>query len=126
MAIQWKWDEKCGEAIIEQEIRGEKKEFVFNLYEGNCELIFLNEYKENGVDKYSLYCFFGDKKHMEICLGLRKDYNGQKTTNIFEDGITTFKRLRLNKKKCHKVTEITSAFIKAFDNIVIEIYKEEE
>ena len=123
MAIQWRWDEKCGEAIIQQMIGEETKEFTKTLYTGNCYLIFLNEWKEDGVDKYSLHSFWADKAHMKICLGLdkRKEYAG----NMYNDGLNKLVKIRLNKKKCRHLKDIVAALVQAFDNIEIEIYSEE-
>ena len=100
MAIRWLWSEKCGEAVIEQQIGSEKKTFVKTLYEGNAFLIFLNEWEEDGVGKYSLYTFFADENHAKICLGLdkRKEYSG----NILDD-MDRLVKIRINKKKCQSL-----------------------
>ena len=123
MAIQWHWNEKIGEAVIRQTIGDETKEFTKTIYEGNAFMIFLNEWNEDGVDKYSLYAFFADEKHAKICLGLdkRKEYSG----NMFDDGVTKLIKLRINKKKSRYYKKIVSLFAQAFDNIEIEIYTEE-
>ena len=79
----------------------------------------MNEWTENGTDMYSLYSFFADEKHAKNCLGLTKGH-----TNIFEDGGTKFKKLRLNKAKSRNWKKIVSLFAQAFDNIEIELYTE--
>ena len=116
MALHWNWDEKCGEAIIEQF----GNEYTLNLYEGNAYLIFLNEYKEDGKQMYSMYNFLVDKEHAKRCLGLArgKNYDGTPYTNLF----TEVKKIRLDKAKCNKTAELVGMFAKAFDNIDIEIY----
>lgn len=124
MAVTWNWDSKCGEMVIHQHYND--KDYTINLYQGNCLLVFINEWKEDGKDKYSFWSFFDDKDHMNVCLGLKKRYDGTRE-NIF--GSTgTIKKLRLNKTKFNKkdFVNIVSAFAQAFDNIEIEIYKEEE
>lgn len=125
MAIQWKWSEKIGEAIIRQTINEETKEFTKSIYEGNCFMIFLSEWNEDGVDKYTLYSFFADERHAKILQGLTADSTGDKH-NIFEDGIDTLVKLRINKKKARNYKKIISMFAQAFNSIEIEIYMEEE
>ena len=78
----------------------------------------------DGVEKYNVFSFFADDKHMKNCLGLSKGYE-----NIFDDGNdNVLKMIRFNKKKIGKtnLSKLVSAFAKAFDNITIEIYSEEE
>lgn len=123
MSLNWKWDEKCGEAIFRQSIGNETKDFTKTLYEGNALLIFLSEWNEDGVDKYSLYSFWADKEHMKNCLGLNKKRGY--TENIFDDGLAKLVKIRLNKKKCRNVKDIVTALVQAFDNIEIEIFSEE-
>lgn len=120
MALQWRWDERCGEVIIQQTWNGETKEYTKTLYEGNAFLIMMNEWNENGTDMYSLYTFFADEKHAKICLGLVKGND-----NIFEDGRTVVKKLRINKAKSRNWKKIITLFAQAFDNLEIEIYTEE-
>lgn len=88
-----------------------------SLYEGNAYLIVLREDEVN--ETYSLITFWADKEHMLRCLGLRKDYNN----NIYED---SWLKVRINKAKCRNYKQIVSAIAQAFDNITIEIYKEEQ
>ena len=130
MALQWRWDEKIGEAIIRQTIKKadgteETKEYTKTLYDGNCFMIFLSEWNDDGVDKYALYSFFADENHAKILLGLKADSTGDKR-NIFEGGIDTLTKLRINKKNCRNYKKIVSLFAQAFDNIEIEIYSEEK
>lgn len=123
MALRWKWDEKCGEAIIQQTINDNVNETTKTLYEGNGFLIFLNEWVEDGVSKYSLYTFFADETHAKICLGLdkRKEYEG----NILDDEFAKLTKIRINKKKCRQWKKVVTLFAQAFDNLEIEIFSEE-
>ena len=118
MALTWKWDSKMGEAIIHDE--SQDKDFVKNLYEGNAFLIFMNEWKEDDQDMYSLYSFFADENHAKNCLGLTKDH-----TNMFLEGYHTLTKVRINKKKSRNWKKIVKLFSEAFDNIEIELYSEE-
>lgn len=124
MAIQWTWDNKVGEAIFEQTFDGNTKQFTNTLYNGNAYLIFLNEWTEDGVEKYSLHSFFADRKHMKIMLGLEKGSDGTKV-NYFNTNYSKLVKIRLN-KKCRYLSEIIGALVRAFDNLEIEIYSEEE
>ena len=119
MALNWRWENKCGEATI---VDIENREHTLNLYEGNAFLIFLREYEENGHNMYSLWSFWADKEHMKNCLGLNKKKGY--TENIYEDGSSKIIKIRLNKDKCRNIKDITTALVQAFDNIKIEIYKE--
>ena len=86
MAIQWKWDEKCGEATLRQTAGDDAREFTLSLYTGNCYLILLHEFEEDGKQMYNMHSFWADKKHMENCLGLTKGkeniYSGYQTSAL--------------------------------------------
>ena len=123
MSLNWRWNEKCGEAIIRQTIDNEKREFTKSLYEGNAFLIFLNEWKEDDKNMYSLYSFFADEKHAKTCLGLTKDNDYD---NMFVGGLDTLIKIRINKKKSRNWKKIITLFAQAFDNIDIEIYSEDD
>ena len=123
MALYWDFKNKVGEAFIQQTLPDRPvKEFTVNLYEGNAYLIFVNEYEENGKNMYSLYTFFADELHAKRCLGLDKEYG---TENMFTSGYEKLVTLRINKAKYKKVNKLISLFTKAFDEITIEIYKED-
>jgi hypothetical protein len=124
MAIRWDWNEKCGEAIISQEISGTTREYTLSLYQGNCYLIFMNEWVEDGLEKYSLHSFWADPEHMKACLGISKKSSDK--YNMYDDGITKLTKIRLNKKKCRYIKGIVSALIDAFNDIIIELYTEKE
>ncbi len=98
MAIQWQWKDKIGEAVIRQTLGEETKESTKTLYEGNAFMIFLNEWNEDGVDKYSLYTFFADETHAKRCLGIIKHVNNT-YSNIFDTGYDRLVKIRINKKK---------------------------
>lgn len=115
MALNWNWNEKCGEITI---VNGTGREFTINLYQGNAYLIMINEFKnEDGEDCYDLYSFFSDKEHMRRCFGLDKKSGSY---NIYDD----WKRIRLNKAKFRHTKEFVAAMSEAFDNISIELYSE--
>ena len=125
MAIRWDWNEKCGEATLVQRHDGEDdKTFTLSLYTGNCCLIFLHEFvDESGTEKYSLTNFWADKDHMKNCLGLNKKQGYGE--NIYDTPYERFTKFRLNKAKCRYMKDIVAALVQAFDNIDIEIYKED-
>ena len=125
MGLIWDWKNKCGEIILEQKRNGETKEFTLSLYEGNAFLIMLYEYtNDEGVDMYDMFSFFVDKVHAKKCLGLQKGADG-KLINIFDEDWQKFKKIRLNKAKSRNWKDIITLFAQAFNNIVIEIYTEE-
>ena len=118
MSLNWQWNQKCGTATFYD--NWTEKEFTVSLYEGNAYLIFISEWTENERNMYNLYSFWADKEHMNNCLGLSKGYKD----NLMNDGHRVLTKIRLNKTHCHHIKEITTALIKAFDEITIEIFKE--
>lgn len=126
MSLNWNWKDKCGELTVVQERNGEAHEFTLSLYEGNALLIMLYEYKdEEGADMYDMFSFFVDKTHAKKCLGLQKNGDGE-LINLFDEDWQKFTKIRLNKAKSRNFKDIIELFSKAFDNITIEIYTEEE
>lgn len=129
MSLNWNWDSKIGEMIIEQ-CRGVgdeivSKEYTLSLYEGNAFLIMLYEYKnEEGEEVYDMFSFFVDKPHAKRCLGLQKNGDGE-LVNIFNEDWQKCLKLRLNKKKSRNWKDVIALFAQAFDNLTIEIYNEE-
>ncbi len=115
MALNWKWDMKCGELTLVQEHDGKKYEHILSLYQGNAYLIMLNEDSENNT--YEMFSFWVDKPHAKRCLGLVKG-----SANVYYGDFT---KLKINKSKCRKADEIVSLFVKACDNITIEVYTKE-
>ena len=79
MSLNWRWDERCGEAVIQQN----GKDWTVSLYQGNAFLIFLYEYQEDGQNMYQLYNFWADKQHMKNCLGLNQ--KTQALVQAFDD-----------------------------------------
>ena len=120
MSINWLWSEKCGEATMHNFINDE--DYTVTLYKGNAYLIMLNEWTEDGVEKYSMHSFWADKEHMNAMLGLDKKNAG---SNSYNTDYVRMTKIRLNKKKNPYVKQIVDALIKAFDTITIEIYEEE-
>jgi len=111
MAIEWEWSEKCGEATF----RRETFTYTSNLYVGNCFLIMINEWKEDGKDKYALSSFFVDDDHMERCLknGIFTEYD--KLVSI-----------TINKAKCRNYKKIVALLAEYLDDINISVYKDGE
>ena len=58
MALQWKWTDKMGKAIIRQN----EREYEIGIYGGNALAIFISEDK----DSYRLYNFITDERHLGI------------------------------------------------------------
>ena len=123
MALTWNWDQKCGEAIFTDKTRD--KEFPVSLYEGNAYLIFLYEYKDGDEDMYNLQGFFADKEHMKKCLGIDKRYKSTYGYNMYDKEYSCLTKVRFNKAKSRNYKDIMAAFAQAFDNITMEVYKED-
>lgn len=112
MAIQWNWNEKCGTATF---MRNGGQKYNANLYVGNCFLIMLNEWEEDGNGMYSLNSFFVDADHMKRCL----------EDGIFS-GYDTLISVRINKAKCRNYKKIVALLAEYLDNIDISVYKDGE
>lgn len=122
MSVNWNWDDKCGEVTVKQMHPKEAdREFTISLYNGNCMVVMLYEYKDEqtGEDMYNFFSFFSDKGHAKNCLGLSKG-----TNNIFNTPYQQFTKVRLDKKKCRYFKDLVALFAQAFDNIEIEVYTE--
>lgn len=118
MALNWRWDKKIGTA----EIFNYDKVVTYNLYQGNAFLIMLYEYKEDGKDMWSMHNFLVDKEHAKNCFALSKGYDD----NIFNTDRYRLQKVRLNKAKYRYTKDLVDMLIKAFDNITIELFTEEE
>lgn len=119
MALYWEWKNKCGEATVRF---WDGEERTVNLYQGNAFLIFVYEYEEDGRNMYNLWSFFVDEAHAKRMLGLEKG-----TDNCFlDDRHGQLVKLRLDKSKHTKASKLLGLFIKAFDKLEIELYKEVE
>ena len=118
MALQWNWEDKIGEAVV----FNYDKEVTYTLYDGNAFLIMLYEYTDNeGNEMYSMGNFFVDETHAKNCLGISKGYD-----NMFNSEYYKLKSIRLNKNKYTYTKKLVDLLIKAFDNITIELYTDEE
>lgn len=118
MALYWEWKDKVGEAVFFNTQTNE--EYTISLYKGNAFLIFIHEYKEDGKDMYNMFSFFVDEAHAKRMLGLDKD--GE---NAFNTGFNILKKVRINKDKYPYTKKLVDMLIKAFDEITIELYREE-
>lgn len=58
MALQWKWTDKMGKAIIRQN----ERKYEIGIYSGNALAIFISE----DEDSYRLYNFITDERHLGI------------------------------------------------------------
>ena len=119
MALHWLWENKCGEAVV-RFYDGE--EHTVSLYQGNAFLIFVNEYvdKDTKQNMYNVWSFFVDEAHAKRMLGLEKgEYNS--FANPDKGQIV---KIRLDKSKHSKPQKLLDMFIKAFDELEIELYKE--
>ena len=118
MALYWDWDKKIGTVDIfnYDEVR------TYQLYQGNAFLIMLWEFEEDGKDKYAMHSFFVDKEHAKRMLGLGKDAEEE---NVFNTKYEQMRKIRINKSKYRYTKDLVDMLIKAFDNIEIEIYKED-
>lgn len=115
MALTWKWDEKCGE-VTESSWNPETKEkklYTFTMYDCNGLAMWLWE----NETQYELRGFFADEEHAKNCLGLAKGYHD----NIHDNWV----KVRLN-VAYPKMRKLANLLIKAFDNLEIELYKEEK
>ena len=117
MAVNWRWDEKIGTI----DIFNYDKVVTYQLYQGNCFLIMLYEYEEDGKDMWSMHNFFVDKEHAKNCFGISKGYDD----NLFNHDRYKIKKIRLNKGKYRYTKDLVDMLIKAFDDVAIEIYNEE-
>lgn len=62
MAVKWSWKDKMGRITFEDY---ENNKFVVNIYRGNCLAVLINEWREEGKDKYNVYSFFLDADHLK-------------------------------------------------------------
>jgi len=73
MSVNWQWKDKMG-TIQCSDYQGD---YTLNVYSGNCLCVLTYEYIEKDVEKYTFHGFFNDLDHLKICVGLKKDYNGE-------------------------------------------------
>lgn len=117
MALHWDWNDKVGTVTV----FNYDKEVEYNLYQGNAFLIMLYEYEVDGKEMWQMGSFFADETHAKNCLGLTKGYD-----NIFDTEYSKMLKIRINKGKYSYTKKLVDMLIKAFDNIIIELYTEEE
>ena len=66
MAVTWNWDTVIGYV---EGVHPDGREWKCNCYGGgNCPLVALAEWTEDGVDYHSLHNFVGDRQHLVNCL----------------------------------------------------------
>lgn len=131
MALQWDFKKKVGDAYFIQKFKNENGEwetgkYTVSLYEGNAYMIFIYENDEDQT--YSLHTFFADKEHAEILLGLKKGNDGKKV-NIFNANREKMTTLNIDKTMFStpkKAAEFIGLIVRAFDDIRINLYTEEE
>ena len=111
MALNWRWDEKVGEATFkEATVNGkEGREYICDLYQGNALLIIVYRYKTEEDEKentfhYELMGFFADKEHGKRNLGLAKGY-AENNYDGWMRGITLY-RNRLGKQDYKDLTTL--------------------
>jgi len=101
----------------------EWKEESITLYEGNAVLIMIKEWiDEDDKEVWTMFSFWTDLQHMKNCLGLNKKEGY--TENVYVNSHSKISKIRLNKKRLRYTEKIATSLIKAFDNLVIEIYSE--
>ena len=118
MALEWLWSDKFGEFVFQNK-NGETR--VESLYSGNALLISCYHFERDGHKMYLINHFFNDGEHAKRCLGLVKGFD-----NIFDNGQEKLVKIRINKAKCRAPQKLLGWFIKAFDELEIELYKEEQ
>ena len=118
MALNWRWKEKIGTI----DIYNYDKIVTYNLYQGNAFLIMLYEYEEDGKNMWSMHNFLADKEHAKNCFALSKGYDD----NIFNHDTYRIEKIRINKAKYRYAKDLVDMLIKAFDDITIELFTEEE
>lgn len=92
-------------------------EYTFPLYACNGLCAWVAEYEEDGKEMVQLQGFFCDEQHAKNCFGLGK--TGKK--NIYEGSITKVKLNTADKG----MVKLAKLMAQAFDDITIELYREE-
>ena len=113
--VTWSWNSKIGTLRIIPD-DDPKNPIKVNMYQGgNCPLVLIYEWKEDGKNMYNLWNFFGDKSHMQKCFGLQKNWEGKKD-NIFKD----YKFNMEIKREAEHFDLITKCFLQC-PNITIKV-----
>jgi hypothetical protein len=118
MAVNWQWDRKQGEIVIDGS--------VADIYAGNCLFIAMFRKQKLPDGKWEYYMpplFFDDEVHMKRCLGITKDYNGE-YNNLYENQID---RLVLYRNKWEKADfrKVVSNFALMSGDVTIKILADE-
>lgn len=124
MAITWKWKEKCGEIVAECETANGMQEHTFNMYNGNCLMVAIDEFNdENGTDMYNLYAFFADKIHARRCFGCDRKW-GSYGDNLYDRPYHHWTKVRINTAVFHDYKTFVLVLTEAFKSLTIELYNE--
>ena len=130
MSVNWSWKHKMGEVSVERTVpdTGKKIRFKLNMYSANCLAAVIYEFKEKDNDNkvhnmYRFWCFWNDIKHLERCLGLRKDYDGDHK-NVYNGSVDwdNWKKIKLN-VYYKEMLAVAGAFAKAGHKV--ELYYKE-
>ena len=114
MAITYDYKDKCGTATFESSYDGKTETYEVSLYTGNCFLIMVREFTENGNNMEQLHSFFVSEEHLIRCL----------EDDIFSNGIEKLVGIRINMAKCRNWDKISVILGKYVDGIKIELYRE--
>ena len=85
MSVNWLWKDKMGS--IQWKNR-EGQAFTVNVYKGNCLCVMIYEYTHEDKPLYDFFAFFTDESHLKKCIGLMKDYDGNKKNIYAEEWIS--------------------------------------
>ena len=80
MSVNWKWGDKMGTVECKQ---GDN-EYTLNVYKANCLCVLVYEYEKDGKHYYDYGGHFNDLQHLKVCVGLSKDWKGEKE-NIYKN-----------------------------------------
>lgn len=121
MSLNWMWNDKMGEAVMQLPSTDMPRYETLNLYQGNALMIALHETRDQeGRDLYSVQWFAADEQHLKNLLGLNRkegfDHNTFGTWGI--------KKLKLN-TRYKSVPKIVNLIAQAKMPITIELYYEE-
>lgn len=121
MSLNWMWNDKMGEAVMQLLSTDMPRYETLNLYQGNALMIALHETRDQeGRNLYSMQWFAADEQHLKNLLGLNRKQGFD--NNTF--GTWGIKKLKLN-TRYKSVPKIVSLIAKAKMPITIELYYEE-
>ena len=104
MSVNWSWKYKMGEITVVRKLPDNKTlKFKLNLYSANCVAAIIYEFKEQDPetgkmhDMYNFFGFWNDIDHLKRCLGLKKNYDGEKV-DLYDGvhGIDNYIKIKLN------------------------------